>query len=518
MAIREQTVCDAAGNISVKDSKGQETVKGTLQPVDSNPYRFYAGVADGDAIQPKTGITVQMVLPVGGDTSGLYRFPRVGEQVLVEVGGGENNYLLGYVPQNTEGNMAFAPGASATETEAKKMIGEKQGTMLRYKNTAATEGSGKPEYSEIGFLRRFVTENGVQKQFPDELRLISAGSTFQQAEKVHAVRAGGIEVLSGLLPGAKHEKDDNLAVGDVVGETYVLEEADIQIRAGGKIVIKAADQIVLQVGRSKITIDDTGIKLTSKKINSDWANTFDTSLNLEARTGITMFGQAVNISGGRSMSLTDAYGGVFQSTAGVVSVTGREVALNTLDTLGYKAIVALNAIDVCFNTVVAGLAKGGEDPSESHNAEKEQLTYDIIKKLGELYFQVVKSKRRVRGAEAEEDLGERLAATAGGGGNSGGGAGGSGSGSGGGGGGAGGGGGGGAGGGNGGGGGSGGGGGNDDEPSVDPDGNTGRRPNFDPYASGDETSETSDEEAFGGDFPDDSDSPDDFPKMTWIED
>jgi hypothetical protein len=419
MAIGERTVCDKDGNI--------ESIKGALCPVNGSPYQFYAGLASGSTVSSESIRKVRLVMPVGGEMSGLYRFPRVGEKVLVENGENNTYYLLGYVPDDTEGAAFTAAATTGDENEKKqkddaekkKLTGGNQGLILRYKNSDVeekdvreysetgdlgkkyTKGKNAHEYSEIGFFRKRYKKgstktNDYKEYYQDELKMTSAGYAVQETEKTHAVHANGIEILSGLDPVTVNEPGDTSgrAVGDAVGEIYALGEKDVQIRAGGEVVIKAAKKIVLQVGRSQITIDDTGIKLLSKKINSNWTNTFDTSLDLNARTGISMFGDTVGVSGGRSVNIGDSYGGGFASNVGEVSVTGREIALNTLDTLGYLSLLVLNGIDLGFNAAAAGLAKNGDNPAWKGAAAKVKLSYDIIKKLADISFKFFKTKRK----------------------------------------------------------------------------------------------------------------------------
>jgi hypothetical protein len=406
MAILEQTVCNDTGKIS--------EALGMLCPfTDSarniNPYQFYAGTPDGSLIQESTPIRVQMVLPVGGPASGLYRFPRVGEKVLVEVGGEDNNYLLGYVPQNTPDGIPFTSSTPATEPDLNYMTNKHNGLILRYKNTAArtdnpSRGIADPKYSEIGFYQKVKLDklNNIDNnsaRYLDELQITSAGTTFQKTENEHVLHAKGIELLSGLLPGAKENKGDDLAVGDAKGETYALGGADIQIRAGGKVVIKAAESIVLQVGRSKIIIDDTGINLITKKINSNWVNTFDTFLSLNARNGISMFGQTVGISGDRSVNIGDSYGGAFDSTIGEVAVTGRDIELKALNKLDYLALVFLNGIDLAANLATAALAKNKSDPTYKANSDIVKFFYDLAKKTTNCVFKVLKHKKKIKIAD-----------------------------------------------------------------------------------------------------------------------
>jgi hypothetical protein len=66
----------------------------------SNPYQF--------AIQYPTNskktVPVNLVMPLGGIESGLYRSPKIGEKVLVASVTGEGNtttyYRMGYLPDN----------------------------------------------------------------------------------------------------------------------------------------------------------------------------------------------------------------------------------------------------------------------------------------------------------------------------------------------------------------------------------------------------------------------------------
>jgi hypothetical protein len=158
------------------------------------------------------------------------------------------------------------------------------------------------------------------------------------------------------------------------------------------------------VGRSQITIDDTGINLITKKINSNWVNTFDTSLNLNARDGISMFGQTVGISGGRSVNIGDSYGGAFDSSVGVVSVNGRDIDLKTLNTWDYTGLIGLNLLDLGFNMATVGLAKKGADPTYNKNSAKVKLAYVVIKKIGNIAFKIAKQIKKVKTAARAADV------------------------------------------------------------------------------------------------------------------
>ena len=95
----------------------------TGECVNDNPYRFHARNPNGTAEH-----TVNIVMPLGGAESGLYRSPRKGESVLVaENDGGDSNmyYLMGYLPDSEQ---PFTTG------DKNKVIDD-GGEIFRYKKT-----------------------------------------------------------------------------------------------------------------------------------------------------------------------------------------------------------------------------------------------------------------------------------------------------------------------------------------------------------------------------------------------
>ena len=85
MILQEMIVTDADGKI---DKAGQ-CVK------EKDIYTFYAVKKVTEAKQ--TAAHVQIMMPLGGELNGMYRFPRVGEKVVVAVEG-NSHYLMGYLP------------------------------------------------------------------------------------------------------------------------------------------------------------------------------------------------------------------------------------------------------------------------------------------------------------------------------------------------------------------------------------------------------------------------------------
>jgi hypothetical protein len=153
------------------------------------PYQF------GAKIQPteskETSKTVNILMPIGGKETGLFRYPKVGERVVVDNDGATSPtyYLMGYLPSATDANNNFLSNTnelwvepSASEQKAftkqqkeayeeackehktkvdnfnaeKDALEDAEALVLRYEQTGKnTPEDGKDErYSEIGFYRK----------------------------------------------------------------------------------------------------------------------------------------------------------------------------------------------------------------------------------------------------------------------------------------------------------------------------------------------------------------------------
>lgn len=322
MGLEERIVSNSGGAI-----RG-DGITGTIQA--KNLYTFYAVTASKTDMQEVT-----MVLPIGGPQSGLYRFPRVGERVLVDTGASGRYYLLGYVP--SESNDPFAP-VDETETtlEAEKAkLSDAQGAVFRYQKTGkniSAEG-----YSEIGFYHEETrwkapeAEEGWPKI--DRINIQSTGDIRECAENHLQNRAKRFEILVDC-----DETDENTRpLGDFEGDDPFLYAGDAHIRAKNRLILKAGRELRLQVGRSAIIISDEGITITSKKTQKNVALPWDTVINLTPRDGITMFGQNVNVGAAYNFSLRESAGGAISSLGGVMRLSARDLLAQSYCKVGYQA-------------------------------------------------------------------------------------------------------------------------------------------------------------------------------------
>jgi hypothetical protein len=296
--------------------------------VPDNPCQFYAVI---NAREPVVEI-VTLIMPLGGPESGLFRFPKVGDRVLVSMPESDDSgacYLMGYIPDTTGAD--FEPDADAKRDK----LFDKRGEIFRYKKTGANKSAD--DYSEIGFYNEETAWKAADDKAPprvDRVKVRSTGDIDIQAENYHKTRAKRVEILadadgvtdSGARP-----------FGDKAGDDSSLYAGDAHIRAKTRVVVKAGEEIRLEVGRSAVIISDSGITLTTRKAITDAANPWDTVLTLTPRDGVTLFGQRVDIGAGWDFSLREAGGGSISSFAGVMRLTATDLLAQSYGKYAYQA-------------------------------------------------------------------------------------------------------------------------------------------------------------------------------------
>jgi hypothetical protein len=393
-------------------------------PIVPNPYMFYAAetiASAGETIEAKE---VQIALPIGGSLSGLYRFPRVGERILVAETD-EGNYLMGYLASST-----LTPFLDDTESGADNIAGtlEEKGEVLRYE-TPGYNLSEDSSFSEIGFYSHeadwpiknsgefvYTDEAKTELYYPriDRIKIQSTGDIRSTAENHHLIRAKRFEVLAGC-PEVNHRTDTTAdgerPLGDNLGDDSALHGGDVHVRAANRVVIKADQEIILQVGRTVLSLSDEGFTVKSKVTNSNFENVMDATLGLSPRDGINMFGYNVNVSSAKGFQLGDSYGGSISSTIGVVGVNGREVKLTAYDAMEY-AFTTLYALFQFIQCSASGGAAldGAEDVN---TAQYVNFTFDMVQRIIEVVKNVYEGyQARQQTKEIEDEKAKADAAQA----------------------------------------------------------------------------------------------------------
>jgi hypothetical protein len=341
------------------------------------PYEFYGKINKADL---KTHI-IHLVMPVGGKESGLFRYPKADESVLVDKDEAGAYYLLGYLPNGDPENN-FLSGLEANKADEKNALQDETGMVLRYEQTGKKDPSTTDvtdRYSEIGFYHqptqwvpsktdgyKAVDTTGIPRI--DHLNIHSTGDIHTSANNHQRMKAKRIEILSNVEMSdfSKELKEGNRPFGDQEGDDSNLYAGDAHIRAKNRIIIKAGESIELRVGRSSIIINDEGIIIASRKTQSNVYNSWDTLLALKASKGITLFGQHVNIRGGIDYTLSEGYGGSLSSRLGVVRLMGFDIRTETLNTFNYLTRGIGNGVDFLFNagTLISGSAEANSSISK----------------------------------------------------------------------------------------------------------------------------------------------------------
>ncbi|MDR2633689.1 MAG: hypothetical protein LBC51_08735 [Treponema sp.] len=353
--ILEMTVTDREGKTA-----GLEGTYGYVSNTGrDDPYRFYASESPDNPSQE--GHEIIMTLPLGGDLSGLYRFPRIGEKILVAAG--PNNdlyYMMGYI--------ALEKSCFHARGEAK--LFEEQGEVFRYRQTGKAAPPEEEAYSEIGFYHRptgWKVAGEEQKDYAaardgyariDRINIHSTGDIHESAVNHHRSSARRLELLADC-DGVNTEGRRPLGDGD--GDDSNLYAGDAHVRAKNRLVLKAGEEIRIQVGRSAIIISDDGITITSKKAQKNTAVPWDTVINLTPRDGITLFGQSVNVGAAHSFALRESAGGAVSSLGGVMRLSARDLLAQSYCKAGYQANMA-DFIKL-YTATAKGMSGKGDVPS-----------------------------------------------------------------------------------------------------------------------------------------------------------
>jgi hypothetical protein len=339
-----------------------------------NPYVFYVkNPAGGEDLD------VKLVMPLGGAESGLYRSPKAGESVLVGIESSSSSvsmtrYLMGYLPDNSADNAFERTSVSAgTNQVSQKMKGliHESGEVFRYKQTGKKRDHDEDEpYSEIGFYQRpslwqinsdeqddYASAPGGYAEI-DQIHIHSTGDIRESAVNHHRVKAKRLELLADC-DGAN--LDGWRPFGDTAGDDSNFYAGDTQIRSRNRIILKAGQEIRLQVGRSAIIISDDGITITSKKARKGPALPWDTVVNLTPRDGVVIAGQNVNIGAAYNFSLRESAGGAVSSLGGVMRLSARDLLAQSYCKVGYQANMA--EFIKLYTATAKGMAGQGDVPS-----------------------------------------------------------------------------------------------------------------------------------------------------------
>ena len=276
---------------------------------------------------------------------------------------------------------------------------DNQGEVFRYKKTGVNPGTD--EYSEIGFYNELTswelklplddnsenaaknmtlkaalkaaanatTDTALKAAFEtasqatakiDRINIQSTGDIHAKAQNHYQTQTKRFELLVDC--DAVDHATEKQPFGDQDGDDPNLYAGDAHIRAKNRIVIKAGDEIRLQVGRSSIIIADSGITIASRKTKSTIDNPWDTLIGITPMAGINIFGHHVKIKSAVDFSLADSYGGELTSMMGVTRLYSKDLKAQSNSLLAYGT-TGLGTIVNYMNIITsmsAGLGKSDD--------------------------------------------------------------------------------------------------------------------------------------------------------------
>lgn len=364
MILQEMIVTNAEGKIKTAD--GKVLTGKCIKSEDM--YSFFAikrvNEPTSTPSPEQKAAKIRIMMPLGGKLNGMYRFPRVGEKVVVAIEG-VSHYLMGYLP--TE-ETTFSPKENNEESTD---VFDEEGLVLRYKKTGANvaDENRDEEYSEIGFFKepsRWSTndkalqnkdlsleekdENGNKEYYPyiDTVRVSSTGDISSNAQNLNEIKGRRLLLESKFLYADRKEGDKVTVPGNIKGdlEERIVDDADINkgdiyVNADNKVVISARNGIQLECGGASISIEPTGISISSAKVDGLEAGEgpFDSEISLKHDGTVSLNGKQLISYFAKAMFMEDGFGGGFICNSGSMDIFGRSVSVGASTTLAQTLYV-----------------------------------------------------------------------------------------------------------------------------------------------------------------------------------
>ncbi len=353
----EAVVCDRNGDWSETQAKNTIVISPRSTP--ETPWIFLVANPNGDK---GAVMDVAMTMPLGGKRQGLYRFPRVGERILVE-DLGDRLVLAGYVPDRTT-----SPGDFPEDGDK----WARSSATLRY---APPTGERAPDgdYDEIGFsnvdspvamLEQRIVD-GTCIAYLQELSLLAndqrcyntvysraaprirAARTRYFAEPGKASAQAVRDLARELVEGFRLESDPSAGgltlrmrtAGSIVafaengislttpGELRI-NAGSVSINGNNAVVLESEGKVQCASGASSATINGNGIVARSRRVIGA-SGEYDSQVEIGASSGVTVTGANVRMNGLFSASMNDAMGGNVTTESGETMIAGAVVDLAT---------------------------------------------------------------------------------------------------------------------------------------------------------------------------------------------
>ena len=327
MILQEMIVTDAEGK--VETARGEDLTGRCIQSEDM--YSFYAIKQVNDpAITPNPDqlpAKVRLTMPTGGELNGLYRFPRVGEKVLIAVEG-IAHYLMSYLP------TAENPFSPQDDDKKKTEPFDKQGQILRYKKTGGN--ASDTTYSEIGFYSEATEwktdDSDSAPPSVDKIKVSSTGDIETRAQNFNETHAQRILLESKFLT-ADNIKDGTLK--ERITKYEDIGKGDVCISADRRIILDAREGVLLKCGPVSVALSQSALNMCCGKLGQENESfgPFDAGLAMGANGEIFMQGKRFMGTFDRGVSWFDGFGACWSMMMGRTSFSGSAVSIEASTTL-----------------------------------------------------------------------------------------------------------------------------------------------------------------------------------------
>ncbi len=336
MILQEMIVTNAEGKTETSD--GTSLLGRMIQSEDM--YSFYAiKRVNEPALTPATdqmAAKVKIMMPLGGELNGMYRFPRVGEKVVVAIEG-TSHYLMGYLP------TAEMPFADKDDKDKEKTeVFNKEAQVLRYKKTG--DNKADTPYSEIGFYSETTewkeaagssnSKIDDKSELPiiDKIKLTSTGDIESKAQNLNEISAQRISLQSKFLS-SDNIKDNSLNERNT--DYAEIGKGDVCISADRRIILDAREGVLLKCGPATVALSPSGLDLSSGKLGEkdEGFGPFDAGLSLSSNGSVTMQGRNFMATFDRGVNWFDGFGACWSMMMGRTSFSGSAVNIEASTTL-----------------------------------------------------------------------------------------------------------------------------------------------------------------------------------------
>lgn len=363
LKIREAIVCDPEGKIDAPDTLGRIIPSANTSP--EMPYLFMVRNELADSAEDAV-IDVAMTMPLGGKRSGLYRFPRVGDRVLIQIDC-DRAFLLGYVPDVTGSFSEFTAGGDQYARDS---------TLLRYTSADdnGEQDSRNGHYNEIGFshfrnaqefMEQKIIDGSAYEWLYDEATIRNDLALRTEMADVYKVQFDNarnaffgnpnrqnletVRTLARTLAARFGLNEHPACRGDILrlasngviiqhsekgiditcAETINLNAKNIHLHAEETLNLQSEGIVRTAVNASSVSVNPNGVALRSLKV-VDAVTPYDSAVYIDALAGVTVSGNKVRLNSLFSTKMSDGFGASVITAGAVTQLSGAVIDAATV--------------------------------------------------------------------------------------------------------------------------------------------------------------------------------------------